>query len=85
MSFLEKIERHADLFRRMADTVEADLGEAAMEGRLTEAALRSAIVSCVGCKDAEACGDWLDAQSEGAAKTPGYCRNTALFERLAAG
>ncbi|MDJ0825241.1 MAG: DUF6455 family protein [Rhodobacter sp.] len=85
MQLFPKIRRHADLFTRMAETVDADLPAAAIEGRVQEHDLRTAIFSCLGCDEAEACRQWLDAHSDGAGAPPSYCRNTALLQRLAAG
>lgn len=83
MPLLAKFEKHADLFGRMARTVEADLGGAAVEGRLTENVLRSAVYNCLGCDETGACAGWLEDHADGADTAPGYCRNRALFQRLA--
>lgn len=86
MTIFAKFDRHADLFARMADTIDADLGGAAITGRLTEEGLRRAVFACMGCDRAGACEGWLDAHAPGGADAPpSFCRNTGLFQRLAEG
>jgi len=82
MGVLDRIDRHADLVDRMADTVGVNLVEAAQRGEIAEGTLRSAVFSCIGCTEPLACKDWLDAHPDGAHETPEYCRNKALFDRL---
>lgn len=78
-----KFGRHADLVKRMAEAVGADLPQALADGRITPEGLRGAVASCTGCACPDACGDWLDAHAGGAAQAPGYCRNADLIARLA--
>ena len=78
-----RIDKHADLMGRMAETVGADLAEATQRGDLTPEEYRSAVLSCTSCKGAGECQGWLDAHAEGAGGTPDYCRNKALLEALA--
>jgi hypothetical protein len=85
MSIFQKFERHADLFGRMSDALGVDVVEAAGAGRVADATLRSAVFSCMGCREAGACGDWLDAHPGGASETPDYCRNKSMLDRLARG
>ena len=80
---LSRIDKHAGLMGRMAETVGADLAEAMQRGDLTPWEYRSAVLSCTSCKGAGACQGWLDAHSDGADQTPDYCRNKALLEALA--
>lgn len=80
---LSRIDKHAELVGRMAETVGADLAEAMQRGDLTPEEYRSAVLSCTSCRGAGDCQEWLDAHSDGAEATPGYCRNKALLESLA--
>lgn len=78
-----KLDRHAALMNRMADTVGVDLGEALVEGRLSGEGLRSAILRCTACDNPEACDHWLADRAPGSAEdTPEYCRNRALLAGL---
>jgi hypothetical protein len=83
MSIFQKFQQHADLFGRMTRTLGVDMSDAAGTGRAADATLRSAVISCMGCRKADACGEWLDAHSDGAGETPDYCRNKAMLDRLA--
>ncbi len=83
MSIFQKFERHADLFGRMADTLGVDVVEAVGAGRVADTTLRSAVFSCMGCRETGACEHWLDAHSDGTHETPDYCRNKTLLDRLA--
>lgn len=83
MSIIEKLDRHGTLVRRMADTVEADLAEAIMDGSLSAEGLRSAVLRCITCEAADQCETWLAEHRETLAEaTPDYCRNADMFERL---
>lgn len=82
MRFLDKIDRHADLMNRMADTVHANMSEALAHDALTAQELRNAVVACMGCEGGDQCPDWLADHATGAEDTPDYCRNRALFHRL---
>jgi hypothetical protein len=84
MGLLARLDRHNDLLRRMADTVHADLPQALARGDLTGQELRNAVLRCTGCHCADECAGWLDAHADGAAQTPGYCRNADLLDRLQA-
>lgn len=79
---LQKLDRHADLVGRMAETLNADLGDALVAGRLRGPELRTAVLRCAGCTKGAACADWLNRNASGAGHAPGYCRNGALFDRL---
>lgn len=83
MKLMDKLDRHADLMQRMADTVGADLGQAMQDGRLSAEGLRSAVLRCTSCDSVGACEHWLEAQEAGTIDAaPGYCRNADLLERL---
>ena len=83
MGLFKRIDRHAALVGRMADTLQIDLAKAAQTGVVPEQSLRSVVLNCTGCQETGACEGWLDAH-ESAAETPAYCRNKSLFDRLAA-
>lgn len=83
MRMLEKLDQHSELFARMADAVQADLGGALIEGRLDGSQLRGAVLRCTSCTDVEQCRDWLVAKGAGAVAAPEYCRNRQLLGRLA--
>ena len=85
MSLFARLDRHADLVHRMADTVGVDLAEQAMRGALPEQDIRGAVLSCMSCSKADDCGHWLDAHADGADAPPSYCRNTSMFDALMGG
>jgi hypothetical protein len=76
---------HLRLVSRMSDTLDADLGAALAEGRLTGAEMRAAVDRCCDCREVDACTGWLKANAAGADAPPGYCRNAELMVRLAEG
>lgn len=80
MSMMQRLSRHSALMRRMAETVQADVGEGLIQGRLTGEELRSAVLGCTTC-DAETCEAWLDTHAQ-AATPPSFCRNRDLLTRL---
>ena len=82
MSLFSKIEKHAVLVGRMSDTLGVDLVGASMDGGAPETTLRTAIYGCMGCKETDACEEWL-ASHETASEAPDYCRNKRLLDRLA--
>lgn len=73
---------HYMLARRMAKAVGADIAAAQEDGRLSETDWADAVNRCRGCDDPVDCVGWLADHHDGAETTPGYCRNTALFEAL---
>jgi hypothetical protein len=82
MGFFERIDRHSDLFHRMAAVTDIDLRDAMIDGRLNAHQLPSAIWRCTACTEAEACARWLEDHAEGSRVTPGYCRNRDLLAQL---
>ncbi|MFN3144213.1 MAG: DUF6455 family protein [Paracoccaceae bacterium] len=83
MSIFSKLDHHADLVHRMADTVGVDLAEGAMRGRIMEQELRSVVMRCMSCTEGEACEHWLEEHAKGADAAPDYCRNKSLLRTLA--
>ena len=84
MGLFSRLDRHARLVERMADTLGVDLAGETMRGRIAPQDLRSALVRCTGCRRANACCTWLDAHPDGASAAPDYCCNKGQLERLAA-
>lgn len=83
MFSLSRIDRHAELMNRMADTVGADFTRAIVTGAMSGEMYRQAILSCTNCSHPEECQGWLEAHPEGAERPPAYCRNGSMLERLA--
>jgi hypothetical protein len=82
MNMFQKLDHHAGLVNRMAETVGADLGDAIIAGTLSGQGLRAAVMSCCACDSTDACQDWLAAHADGAAEAPCYCRNRDLLAGL---
>ena len=77
------LKRHAALVDRMGSTLGLDLEEMALRGEVTTDEIADAVLSCSACSSPGACETWLDAHAgTGSDRTPGYCRNADLFERL---
>jgi hypothetical protein len=79
MNLFQKLDHHAGLVNRMAETVGADLGAALITGKLSGEGLRAAVVNCCACEGAADCPDWLADHAQGAAEAPCYCRNRDLL------
>lgn len=84
MLWMDRFDKHASLVNRMAGTLGVDLAEEMLRGSLPPQDLRSTVLNCMGCKEAEACGAWLDANAAGAEAAPGFCRNRERLQALAA-
>ena len=82
MTDLPGLNRHAGLFDRMAGALGIDLEEEALRGRLAFDEIADAVLRCAGCPSPDHCEHGLDAATP-RDRTPGYCRNRALMERLA--
>lgn len=79
MSFLSRIDRHAKLFSRMADTQGVDLALEMQKGNLSPETYRGAVLSCTGCSNPDGCEKDLD---RGSHTVPDFCRNAPLIQRL---
>jgi hypothetical protein len=55
MLWMNRFDKHADLVGRMAETLGVDLGEQMMRGALPPTEMRSAVMACMGCKEAGDC------------------------------
>ena len=84
MFWIARLNRHAELVERMADTLGVDLAEEAMRGRMSPEQIRTNVLNCVGCAYPDGCEKWLADHKDGASETPGYCRNKSMLDRLAA-
>lgn len=90
MTMFEKIDHHGALMQRMADTVDADLGEALISGQLSGEGIRAAVLRCTRCEAADFCETWLDvnearkAETGSAPSAPDFCLNQDLMDRLRA-
>ena len=83
MSITTRIDRHADLVNRMADTLGVSLFGAVTQGELSAGDLRSLVFKCLGCQEVDACTAFLDSHAPGeATATPSYCRNRETLNRL---
>jgi hypothetical protein len=76
------ISKHAALVNRMAETNGVDLTEKLDTGRLSSEDWCDAVIRCTRCGESDACQRWLADHAEGAAETPGYCRNADLLAAL---
>lgn len=80
----DQIKRHAILMDRMAEARGLDMEEQVLRGHITSSEVADAVLSCTNCTNPGDCGRWLDAHAGGAAESPSYCRNSALFGDLLA-
>ncbi len=85
MALLKKIDRHNDLLQGMAASQGVDLGEALLDGTVTAAGLRGAVLRCMLCENPDDCEARLAVAVETGAQpqVPDYCRNRDLLDRLA--
>lgn len=80
MGYFEKIDRHAELVRRMGERAGVDLGEELIAGRLSAEAYRSSVFACSQCGRVGACERLMAEGGKGAA--PDYCANKSIFDHL---
>lgn len=80
--WLKRIDRHSELFTQMATAVNADLGK--MTGLSSGGAdsLRSLMIRCSDCKNADSCGNWLASHQSGATSAPEFCLNRDALAQL---
>ncbi len=81
MSHRETLKRHAGLVDEMATTLGVDLQEAALDGALRIDEISEAVLRCTGCPNPGHCESFL-AETPAASRTPEYCRNQELLQRL---
>lgn len=83
MRWMDRFDRHAELVDRMAGTLGVDLTGEMLRGDLPPQDLRGIVLTCMGCREAEACEGWLAAHAAGSDVAPGYCRNRERLQTLA--
>ena len=79
---MDRYDMHAGLVARMAETLGADLEDAAQRGHLPEG-LGELVLSCMGCREAGDCAGWLRENAGGAEAAPSYCANGERLQALA--
>lgn len=77
MRWIDKMNERAALMGRMLETIGAM--DNPSSGPALGNELRYAMGNCMGCRQKEACAQWLDRHSEGAAEAPEICPNRPLF------
>ena len=80
--WLKRIDRHSELFTHMATAVNADLGKTTGLSSGGADSLRSLMIRCCDCKNADACGDWLTTHQTGATSAPEFCLNSDALAQL---
>lgn len=80
MSYIDKMERHEFLMKRMADRNGADLMLAEQIGVVSPEKLYTATQACTGCSAVADCETHLETGQSG---MPDYCRNRDMIERIA--
>ena len=80
------LDKHAGLMNAMGAATDADLSDAALDGRLSPEAYRKALTACTHCKSVDTCLSWLDAHADDrTAEPPAFCANRKLLETIKAG
>ena len=83
MKIMDKLDRHAGLMGRMAETVGADVGSALALGALSGEQLRGSVLRCTTCGATRVCEEWLERhEGDCSEPVPEFCLNAALLERL---
>lgn len=78
-----RLEHHAELMERMAETLGVDLTEELQTGRMTPDDVEETVLRCATCIEAGACQQFLELNhDQGTDEAPGYCRNKSLLEAL---
>jgi len=81
----KKLDKHADLMSKMGTATDADLSDAAFDGRLDAETYRKALKACTHCKSVDTCLSWLEQhEADNGAKPPEFCANKELLRRLRA-
>lgn len=75
---MERVQRQARQMDRMMDRLGVDAVAAARQARGWPYA--RACRTCLGCPVVSLCSRWLDSADGGAATTPDFCPNAALFD-----
>ena len=80
--WMKRMDRHSRLLVRMADAVDADIAAEAAAGFGHSDSLRSMMIRCTDCQQAEACEKWLVKHENGAKAAPEFCLNGSTLKRL---
>ena len=82
MSFIMRLDKHAGLVSRMADTLDVDLTEKAMRGEMAGTDMRGLVMNCMTCSAPGECEHFLETHKSGADEAPHYCRNYDFFAEM---
>ncbi|MCG7519360.1 DUF6455 family protein [Ruegeria sp. Ofav3-42] len=77
----DTLKRHAELVDNMATRVGVDLEDAAISGKVTIDEISEAVIRCSACSNPDHC-EGLLAEPDHDGKTPEYCKNKELLDRL---
>ena len=77
------IDRHASLLNRMAEATEADMSDAALDGRQSAETYRKALRDCTHCQSVDQCLSWLDTSPQEGGEPPAFCANRDVLTKLA--
>ncbi|MEL7090299.1 MAG: DUF6455 family protein [Pseudomonadota bacterium] len=80
-----KLKRHAALADQMAQARGIDLQDAAIANGMTPDEVAEMVLTCTKCLRTRDCVRWLNAVNGAVSETPVYCRNAAVFAKLASG
>ncbi|WP_461473867.1 DUF6455 family protein [Pararhodobacter sp.] len=78
--WIARSDRHSALFSRMARIVGVDLARDLEKGIGHADSLRSLMIRCTDCQNADACQSWLDRHADGAAVPPDFCLNRKALQ-----
>ncbi|MBG6175393.1 hypothetical protein IWQ55_003225 [Labrenzia sp. EL_208] len=77
MNWMDRLNERAELMGRMLDAIGAMKNMPT--GIHSNAAIRSAAVRCINCRNTEACKQWLSDHPDGATHPMKNCPNAELF------
>ncbi|MBT9384628.1 adenylosuccinate lyase [Pseudooceanicola sp. CBS1P-1] len=81
MGFFTKLDRHADLMGRMADTLGEDVQGRMVHDELSAKIYRQAVLNCMSCGQGERCEKWVQ-DHQVASEAPRFCRNRDWLKTL---
>lgn len=77
MNWMDRLNERAELMGRMLDTIGAMKNIPV--GVQSDAAIRSAAIRCINCRNTVSCKQWLSEHPEGASHPMKDCPNAVLF------
>ena len=80
--WLKRMDRHSELLTHMAEAVNADLEKTVEMSSGGADSLRSLMIRCTDCKNADTCSDWLEDNQSGANSAPDFCLNREALAQL---